>query len=330
MEKIEARYYEKLDDGHVRCHLCPVNCHIAPGKRGVCMIRANEGGTLIASEYGNTIAANIDPIEKKPFYHFKPGSEILSIGPNGCNFACAFCQNWSISQEKASTRYISPADLVKLARESGSIGVAYTYTEPLIWFEYIYDSAKLLKEANLSVVLVSNGYINEEPARELFPLIDAANIDLKSIRPDFYRQVCKGKLPDVQRTIKIAFEMGVHLELTNLLVPKMNDSDEEINEMVDWVADISPKIPFHISRYFPNYKVDNPPTPEERLVYAYNAARKKLKYVYVGNVQGLGSSDTLCQNCGAIMVKRDGYNVTVVNLSDNKCIKCGFLSDMVT
>jgi pyruvate formate lyase activating enzyme len=329
MEKIEARYYEKLDAGQVRCHLCPVNCHIAPGKQGICMIRTNEGGTLYATEYGRTIAVNIDPIEKKPLYHFKPGSEILSIGPNGCNFACAFCQNWTISQEKANTRYIAPESLVGLARESGSVGVAYTYTEPMIWFEYIYDSGRLLKAAGLSVVLVTNGYINEEPARELFGLVDAANIDLKSIRPDFYRKVCKGKLADVQRTIKIAIEMGVHIELTNLLIPKMNDSDEEINELVDWVADLNPKIPLHISRYFPNYKADNPATPEERLIYAYRAAKKRLKYVYVGNIMGVGSSDTLCQNCGATLVKRNGYDVKIIELNGNRCAKCGFLSDIV-
>jgi pyruvate formate lyase activating enzyme len=329
MGKIEARYYEKLDGGNVRCHLCPVNCHIAPGKQGICMIRTNENGILYASEYGQTIATNIDPIEKKPLYHFKPGSEILSIGPNGCNFACAFCQNWSISQEKASTHYISPEDLVKLARSNNSVGVAYTYTEPMIWFEYINDSAKLLKAANLAVVLVTNGYINEEPARELFPLVDAANIDLKSIRPDFYRKVCKGNLADVQRTIKIAFEVGVHVELTNLLIPEMNDSDEEIDELVDWVASVSPKIPLHISRYFPNYKVDRAPTPEARLTYAYGSAKKKLQYVFVGNILGLGSSDTFCEKCGATLVTRNGYNVEIIDLIGNKCAKCGNLSDIV-
>jgi pyruvate formate lyase activating enzyme len=330
MQNKEARYYEKRPDGYVLCHLCPVNCHIAPGNQGICMIRTNENGTLYASEYANTIATNVDPIEKKPLYHFKPGSKILSIGPNGCNFACVFCQNWSISQEKASTRYISPEELVKLARSSGSMGVAYTYTEPLIWFEYLIDSAKLLKAAGLAIVLVSNGYINEEPARELLPLVDAANIDLKSIRPEFYRKVCKGKLPDVQRTIKLAVELGVHVELTNLLIPKMNDIDEEITELVEWVASVNPKIPLHISRYFPNYKLDNPVTPEERLIYAYNAAKRKLKYVYVGNIMGLGSSDTLCQNCGTILVERNGYSIRLVDLAGNKCAKCGSISDIMT
>jgi pyruvate formate lyase activating enzyme len=329
MEKIEARFYEKLEGGYVRCRLCPVNCRIAPGKPGICMIRTNEDGTLYASEYGNTIAVNIDPIEKKPLYHFKPGKDILSIGPNGCNLGCTFCQNWTISQEKSGTRYVSPNDLVKLAKSNGSIGVAYTYTEPLIWFEYICDSARLLREAGLAVVLVSNGYINEDPARELFPLVDAANIDLKSIRPDFYRKVCKGKLVDVQRTIRLAFELGVHLELTNLLIPGMNDKDEEIRGLVEWVAELNPKIPLHISRYFPHYKLDNPPTPEERLEFAYETAKKKLRYVYVGNIIGLGSSDTLCQECQATLVKRNGYSIRIVDLNGNNCAICGTKSDIV-
>ncbi len=329
MQKIEAKYYEKLADSHVKCHLCPVNCHIAPGKQGICMIRTNESGTLYASEYGNTIAVNIDPIEKKPLYHFKPGTDILSIGPNGCNFSCVFCQNWSISQEKASTRYIAPEDLVQLAGSNGSIGVAYTYTEPLVWFEYVLDSARLLKQAGMSIVLVSNGYINGEPARELFPYIDAANIDLKSIRPDFYRKICKGKLADVQRTIKLLLEHKVHVELTNLLIPEMNDTDEEIIELIDWVASLDTRIPLHFSRYFPHYKLESPPTPEERLVYAYQAARAKLKYVYVGNIIGLGDSDTNCQNCGSILVKRNGYSVRLVDLDGNKCAICGTISDIV-
>jgi pyruvate formate lyase activating enzyme len=293
------------------------------------MIRGNEDGILYASEYGNTIAVNIDPIEKKPLYHFKPGTLILSIGPNGCNFGCSFCQNWTISQEKSPTRYISPENLVQLAKSKNSIGVAYTYTEPLIWFEYIYDSARLLRKSGLSVVLVSNGYINEEPARELFPLIDAANIDLKSIRPEFYSRVCKGKLPDVQRTIRLALEMGIHLELTNLLIPKLNDSDEQINELVNWIADLSPKIPLHISRYFPNYRLDNPPTTEERLAFAYETAVKKLRYVYVGNIIGLGGSDTRCHNCGAVLVKRSGYHINIIDMTNGACAACGTKSDIV-
>jgi pyruvate formate lyase activating enzyme len=329
MNNVEARYYDRLENGHVKCNLCPLGCNIAPGKVGTCMIRTNENGILYASEYGKTIALNVDPIEKKPLYHFKPGADILSIGPNGCNLACVFCQNWNISQIKAAARYVSPENLVKLAQSNDSIGVAYTYTEPLVWFEYIVDSARLLKEAGLSVVLVSNGFVNEAPARELFKMVDAANFDLKSIRPDFYRKICKGKLADVQRTIMIAREMGIHMELTNLLIPGLNDSEQEIEELVDWVSNLDPKTVLHFSRFFPHYKLDAPPTPEETLRFAYNAARKKLHYVYVGNIIGIGSSDTACAGCGATLVRRNGYDVTAVNLKGDKCGSCGAVTDIV-
>lgn len=323
MEAVEARFYDKRDNGSVKCHLCPAECIVRPGKDGLCMIRGNRDGALYASQYGQTIALNVDPIEKKPLYHFKPGSDILSIGPNGCNFACVFCQNWTISQQKSNTKYISPQELVDYGGSHGSIGVAYTYTEPLVWYEYVIDSAMLLKEAGLSTVIVSNAYINEKPASELFPYIDAANFDLKSIRPDFYRKICKGKLADVQRTIEIAKEMGVHVELTNLLIPGMNDTDEEIRELVNWIADLDPLTVLHISRYFPHYKLENEATPTERMTFAYNVAKEKLNYVYTGNVAGIGDPDTKCESCGSVLIKRNIYNVDVIGLDDNKCAECG-------
>jgi len=328
MHKIEARYYDKLENDYVKCALCPANCRIGPSRQGVCRIRTNEGGTLIASEYGKTIAVNVDPIEKKPLYHFKPGTEILSIGPNGCNLSCIFCQNWSISQVKTSTRYISPKSLAQLAGADGSIGVAFTYTEPLVWFEYLMDSAEMLRDLHLSVVLVSNAYINEAPARELFRLIDAANFDLKSIRQDFYGKVCKGKLSDVQRTIQVALEMGVHVELTNLIIPGLNDTNEEIRDLIEWVADLNPKIPLHFSRYFPHYKIDVPATPIERMLFAYERAILKLKYVYVGNIIGVGNANTICQACGNVLVKRTGYKIEVDGLRGRHCASCGELSDI--
>ncbi len=319
MEAIEARYYDKLEEGKTKCRLCPVNCLIKPSKQGICMIRSNIDGALYASEYGKTVAVNIDPIEKKPLYHFMPGKDILSIGPNGCNFSCVFCQNWNISQEKSHAIYISPSDLVKLAGKDGSIGVAYTYTEPLVWFEYVYDSAKLLKDAGFFTVIVSNGYINEKPARELFKYIDAANFDLKSIRPDFYRKLCKGKLEDVQRTIGIAAEMGLHVEITNLLIPEKNDSDDDIRELIDWICDFNPSTVLHISRYFPHYKLDAPPTASERVDFAYRAAKAKLKYVYTGNITGVGDPHTKCVSCGATLIERNSYNVKVIGLHAGKC-----------
>jgi pyruvate formate lyase activating enzyme len=328
MHKVEAKYYDKLENDFVRCHLCPVNCKIAPFRQGICLIRSNEGGTLIASEYGNTVAINYDPIEKKPLYHFKPGSQILSVGPNGCNFHCVFCQNWSISQVKTSTRFLSPRDLLHLAGADESIGVAFTYTEPLIWFEYLSDAAGLLRESGFAVVIVSNGYINEAPARELFRQIDAANFDLKSIRPDFYRKICRGKLTDVQRTIQIALEMGVHVELTNLLIPGFNDTNEEIGELVEWVARMNPKIPLHFSRYFPHYKLEAPSTPEERLIFAYRVARERLDYVYVGNISGIGDNGTHCRKCKATLVVRSGYTADIVGMNGERCAHCGEISDI--
>lgn len=329
MINVEARYYEKRENLSVKCLLCPLECVIRPSKSGICAIRENKDGVLYSSGYGKTIALSIDPIEKKPLYHFKPGTEILSIGPNGCNFSCSFCQNWNISQEKSSTRYVSPEDLVGYAGANGSVGVAYTYTEPLIWFEYIYDSAKLLKEAGLATVVVSNGYINEKPARELFEYIDAANFDLKSMRPDFYRKICKGKLEGVQRTITVAKEMGVHVEITNLLVPGLNDSEEEIKELVDWIYNLDPATVLHISRYFPNYKFDKSPTSPGKIQFAYDTAKNRLKYVYTGNIAGIGDSDTKCLKCGATLIKRNLYDVRVVGLDDNKCAGCGAVTDII-
>ncbi|UCC80739.1 MAG: AmmeMemoRadiSam system radical SAM enzyme [Candidatus Zixiibacteriota bacterium] len=329
MDYVEARFYEKRDNRSVKCLLCPLECVIRPSKSGICDIRINIDGILYAAGYARTIALSIDPIEKKPLYHFKPGSDIVSIGPNGCNLSCGFCQNWSISQEKAPTRYISPEELLKFTRSGSSVGVSYTYTEPLIWYEYIYDSAGLLKEAGFATVIVSNGYINEEPAREIFKYIDAANFDLKSLKPEFYRKICKGKLENVQRAIIIAKEMGLHVEITNLLIPGYNDSDEDIDKLVDWIYSLDPSIVLHISRYFPNYKFNKNPTPPERLLYAYDAARKKLRYVYTGNIAGVGDSDTRCRKCDSILIRRNFYDVSVVGLDGNKCASCGAVSDII-
>lgn len=329
MIDVEARFYEKRDNLSVKCLLCPLECIIRPSKSGICAIRVNKDGVLYAAGYAKTIALSIDPIEKKPLYHFKPGSDIVSIGPNGCNLSCRFCQNWTISQEKAPTSRISPEELVNFTRSRRSVGVSYTYTEPLIWYEYIYDSARLLKDAGLVTVLVSNGYINEEPAREIFQYIDAANFDLKSMKSEFYRKICKGKLENVQRAIEIAVEMGLHVEITNLLIPGLNDSDGEINDLVDWIYNLNPSIVLHFSRYFPNFKFDRDPTPPERLLFAYNTARKKLNYVYTGNIAGIGDPDTKCLKCDATLIKRNFYDVRVVGLDGNKCARCGAVTDII-
>jgi pyruvate formate lyase activating enzyme len=327
MPNIPAKYFEQLESKLVQCHLCPVNCKIKPGKAGICKIRSNHDGQLIADGYGELVSLAIDPIEKKPLYHFYPGKPILSTGPNGCNFRCPFCQNWQISQEHVPTQNLSPEKLVQLAGQRGSIGVAFTYTEPLIWFEYMYDCAILLREQGLKVVAVSNGYLNEEPAREIFKLIDAANIDLKSASKEFYKKVCRGNRDDVLRTIRIAKELGVEVEITNLLITGENDSEQDLIDIVDLVADIDPIIPFHISRYFPNYNYDNPPTPVNTLQNAVEIARRKLAYVYPGNY--IDNSDTRCPQCGEVLIKRSGYFIELPHGEIETCPKCGRKNDIV-
>lgn len=327
MKPREASYYEKLPAERVRCTLCPVRCVISSGRVGLCRIRRNDGGVLYASAYGELVSLALDPIEKKPLYHFRPGSRILSTGPNGCNFRCPFCQNWSISQQPVNCMRLSAQELVASAADGGSIGVAFTYTEPLIWFEYVIDCARLLKEKGLAAVLVSNGYISEAPARELFPFIDAANIDLKSASPDYYRKICRGRLEDVLRTIQLARDYGVKVELTNLLIPGDNDSEEDIRSIVDLVAQIDASIPFHISRYFPHYKYNKPPTPLTSLNRAVAIARQKLAYVYPGNY--IAEADTKCPTCGMVIVARNGYVVDFPNGKPDRCPGCGRMVDII-
>ncbi|MCP4580178.1 MAG: AmmeMemoRadiSam system radical SAM enzyme [candidate division Zixibacteria bacterium] len=327
MSKFPARYYDNLPDKRVRCTLCPSNCAIKPGNFGNCRLRKNDNGELIAAGYGQLVSLAIDPIEKKPLYHFYPGKPILSTGPNGCNLRCPFCQNWTISQQETTTDFVPPEQLVEIAEKRNSIGVAFTYTEPLIWFEYFYDCAKLLKARGLKVVAVSNGYLNEEPARELFKLIDAANIDFKSASKEFYKKTCRGNRDDVIRTIKIAKEAGVFVELTNLLITGENDSDKDLNEIVNLIADIDPLIPFHISRYFPQYKYNNPPTPVSTLKKAVEIARQKLAYVYPGNY--IDGSDTVCPDCGRILVERSGYSIGLPDGETQNCPGCGRKVDII-
>lgn len=281
----EARYYEKLDEKRVRCRLCPYECNIASGSRGACGVRLNKDGTLYTLVYGKTTGIALDPIEKKPLYRYHPGEHILSLGTRGCNLHCEFCQNWHISQEvDGPTEDIACEDVVARAKELGSFGIAYTYNEPFIWYEFVLDTAKLAKANNLENVLVTNGFVNIEPLKEMLPLIDAMNIDLKAFDEDFYVKVCKGRLKPVLDVIKLSSKK-CHIELTNLIIPTLNDSEAIIRKMVDWICDnLGPDVPLHLSRYFPCYKTTLPPTPIETLKKAEKIAREKLKYVYVGNI----------------------------------------------
>ena len=327
--KKEALFWEKREDEKIQCLLCPVGCVIAEGKVGVCMGRKNEGGTLYAVNYGRLVSIAIDPIEKKPLYHLHPGTQILSTGPNGCNMSCRNCQNWTISQEESPTELVTPEDLVRIASKENSVGIAYTYTEPLIWYEYVLDTAKIARENNLVNVLVTNGYIHEEPLKELLPYIDAMNIDLKSMDDDFYKNICKAKLAPVLRTIELAHQNKIHLEITNLLIPTMNDSEEQIQKLVDFVAALSDRIPLHFSRYFPCYQMDLPPTPVQSLQNAFLLAKRKLKYVFVGNAYIPNTSNTYCAECNNLLVKRNGYHTSVVGIKDKRCGNCGSAVDVV-
>lgn len=281
-----SMFYDKAGE-MVVCRLCPHKCHLSPGQTGICLARKNIDGQLYSLNYGIVTSLALDPIEKKPFNRFYPGSFILSAGSFGCNLKCSFCQNWSISQKDALGRFISPSQLVGMAESAkgeGNIGLAFTYNEPSIWYEYVYDCAKLSHESNLIIVLVTNGYINEQPLLKLLPYIDAVNIDLKSANPEFYKKYCKGSLSAVMDTIKLCVPY-CHVEVTTLLIPGENDSEQEIRTISKWLSDISPDIPLHLSRYHPDYKMTEPkPINRQRLYYLADIASEKLNYVYCKNI----------------------------------------------
>ncbi|MFA5165279.1 MAG: AmmeMemoRadiSam system radical SAM enzyme [Candidatus Omnitrophota bacterium] len=284
----EALYWEKAAGTAapaVHCLLCPHDCKIADGATGICGVRRNSGGRLHSIIYGETTSVALDPIEKKPLYHYHPGEYILSLGTKGCNFKCPFCQNWAISQDDgAPTEKITPEWAVAKAKELKSFGIAYTYNEPFIWYEFVLDTAKLAKKAGLENVLVTNGYVNPGPLAEILPLIGAMNIDLKSIDDGFYRKYCKGSLGPVLSTIKTSAK-SCHIEITNLVITGLNDTDADFKKLSGWICDnAGPETPLHFSRYFPCYRMDLPITPKETLERARGIAREKLENVYLGNI----------------------------------------------
>jgi pyruvate formate lyase activating enzyme len=320
----EGMHYIKAESSLFVCHLCPHNCHLKEGQIGICKVRRIRGGILETINYGEVSSIAIDPIEKKPLYHYKPGSSILSLGSFGCNFKCGFCQNYSISMERPGTQELEAEDLFDIAvreEERGSVGVAFTYNEPSIWYEYIYDFSMVKKKRNreMSIVLVTNGYISKEPLEEILPYVDAMNIDLKSFRQEFYNRVCGGRVEEVMATIERASK-DCHVEVTTLVIGNHNSSIEEIDELSSWLASVNRDIPLHLSRYYPQYKFDDPPTPVETILRARETAAKHLNYVYVGNVPG-EENNTYCPECGEILITRSGYSMER-HIRDNKCPSC--------
>jgi pyruvate formate lyase activating enzyme len=319
----EALFWETAEDGRVKCFLCPHNCLISEGKSGFCRQRKNVKGKLYTLNYGRVSSYGVDPIEKKPLYHFYPGSLIFSLGTLGCNFRCRFCQNWQIAQvEDGPAVEITPERAIELARSfKGNIGIAYTYSEPLIWYEYVLETARLAKEKGLKNVLVTNGFVNEKPLKDLLPYIDAMNIDVKGFTREFYKEYIKGDLSPVIETVERASK-ECHVEITTLLIPGLNDSEEDIRALSRWLGSLKRDIPLHLTRYFPNYKMDLPPTPVETMKKAREIAAAELDYVYLGNIRNEGNN-TYCPRCRTLLIERTG-TVKFQGLSQNgKCSNCG-------
>jgi len=327
-----ASWWEPLGDGAVKCTLCPVECRISEGKAGSCRVRKNIGGTLYTTNYGLVSAASPDPVEKKPLFHFWPGSCAFSVSTVGCNMHCKHCQNWEISQTDESFPYlrrVTPEELVGLVKGLSCESIAYTYNEPVVWYEFVLDTARLAREEGIYNLLITNGYINEEPFRELAPYVDAMNIDIKAFSDEFYMKIAgvPGGEPS-RRTASIAKkEYGIHVELTYLIIPSINDETEEIRSFVRWVVDeLGKDIPVHFSRFFPQYKLAHlPPTPLETMDMAYRIAREEgLKFVYVGNVPGHAGETTYCPECGKPLIVRRGFEILEYHLTpDGKCEYCG-------
>ncbi len=324
----QALFYGKEGD-RIRCLLCPRRCLLKEGQTGVCGVRKMTGGELYTGNYGLCAALNWDPIEKKPLYHFYPGRQILSLGTYGCNLSCSFCQNWSLARGEpdGDAARITPAQVLSMLQRAGGPeeipGAAYTYNEPTVWYEFVMDTAGMLREQGYRNVLVTNGFISREALKELLPFIDALNIDVKAFSDSFYERYCRGMRLPVLEAVELA-AASAHVEVTCLLIPTLNDSPEELKRLTDWLAGISPAIPLHLSRYFPQYKMDLPPTPVETMEAAREIARERLHYVYLGNVDLPGSSDTLCPQCGALLITRSRYLVEIANLEGNRCPCCGF------
>lgn len=326
-----ALFWHTTESGGIQCELCPHHCVLQDQQTGRCNIRTAAQGKLQARGYGLLSSMHTDPIEKKPLYHFYPGHEIFSIGGWGCNFTCAFCQNWTISQQVDwNAKAMAPDAVVRKAQAEHSVGIAYTYNEPLINIEFVRDCAESAHAAGLVNVLVTNGYIEEKPAESLLPLIDALNIDIKSMDDAFYRRQCRGTLEPVLRFSRQAVKHGCHVEITNLLIPGLNDSEEQAGRLSQWILEyLGPATPLHLSAYRPEYRMTLPPTSLAVLERAHERCRRDLHYVYMGNVRTRGGQNTQCPQCGATWITRHGYETSVVGLKDRVCAQCGRAAEVM-
>lgn len=326
---IEALHYLRLQNNKLICKLCPHECIINNGKYGVCKVRKNIEGKLFSCVYAKPVTINFDPIEKKPLYHFYPGTVILSLGTPGCNLKCFFCQNSTITQADLNSfdlPQVFPTEIIQMAsKKKMNIGIAYTYNEPVIFFEYMMEIAQLAKESGYKNVMVSNGFINPEPLQDLLKVIDAFNIDLKAFEDKFYIKHTHSRLNPVLNSIKSIRSSGKHLEITNLVIPGLNDDKERFTEMIKWIRnECGSDTVLHLSRYFPRYKCDLPPTPEVTLNELYQIATEHLEYVYFGNYERNTGSDTICPQCHSVVIERNRYNTKLTGLDKNGCcIKCG-------
>ncbi|NVK17592.1 MAG: AmmeMemoRadiSam system radical SAM enzyme [Methylocystaceae bacterium] len=326
-----AKFWHELENGRIQCDLCPRDCKIKPGQRGLCFVRANENGQMVLTTYGRSSGFCIDPIEKKPLNHFYPGTPVLSFGTAGCNLTCKFCQNWDISKSREFDKlqsYAAPEAIAEACVKTKCTSVAFTYNDPVIFLEYAVDVAKACRAHGIKTVAVTAGYIHEEARKEFFSHMDAANVDLKSFNPDFYHKLCSADLDNVLETlVYLKHETNVWFELTDLIIPGENDSLDEIDQMTRWVVkELGPDVPMHFSAFHPDWKMmDKPRTPLETLIMAREIAMKNgVRYAYTGNVHHEDGDTTYCSKCTEVLIKRDWYEITGWNISDQgECLSCG-------
>ncbi|NQU79139.1 AmmeMemoRadiSam system radical SAM enzyme [Candidatus Woesearchaeota archaeon] len=324
----KAMFYDVIKGTTVKCCLCPNFCVIKDGEKGSCNVRVNRKGTLYSMAYGLPYTANSDPVEKKPLFHFRPGSKTFSIATAGCNLHCLFCQNWQISQrgpEDMPCFRMDPEKVVAKAKEEGCDSISYTYVEPAVFYEYMLDIAKIAHKNGLKNIIVTNGYLNPEPVKLLYKHIDACNVDLKSFNEEFYIKYCNGRLQPILDTIKTIHKMGVWLELTTLMIPTMNDDMDVFKSQCEWIKDkLNDNVPLHISRFFPFYKLARlPPTPPETLDKAYMIAKDAgLNNVYIGNIKTAGKENTLCPKCKKTLIERVHHSISAKRMVNNRCPDC--------